>query len=124
VISQWLIDEAGLEAGSFRLVDGSGLSRYNLISADSSVRLLRYLYGSEHFDAFFKSLPTEKVDGKPVVTAKGGSMSGVSTMSGYIKTDDGRLLAFSLLANGFLGNNKPVFDLRQCVWRELVRYRP
>jgi D-alanyl-D-alanine carboxypeptidase len=84
---------------------------------------LRYLYRCKHFDTFFKSLPTEKVDGKPVVSAKGGSMAGVSTMSGYIKTDGGRLLAFSLLANGFLGDNKPVFDLRQCVWRELVRYR-
>jgi PBP4 family serine-type D-alanyl-D-alanine carboxypeptidase len=124
VISKWLVDKAGLEKGSFRLVDGSGLSRYNLISADSSVRLLKYLHDSAHFDAFFQSLPIEKVDGKPVVSAKGGSMSGVSTMSGYIKTDDGRLLAFSLLANGFLGDNKPVFDLRQCVWRELVRYRP
>ena len=124
VISKWLVDKAGLEKGSFRLVDGSGLSRYNLISADSSVRLLKYLHGSKHFDAFFQSLPIEKVDGKPVVSAKGGSMSGVSTMSGYIKTDDGRMLAFSLLANGFIGDNKPVFDLRQCVWRELVRYRP
>ena len=123
-ISEWLVDEAGLEKGSFRLVDGSGLSRYNLISADSSVRLLKYMYGNEHFDVFFASLPTEKVDGKPVVSAKGGSMSSVSTISGYIKTEGGRLLAFSLLANGFVGDNKPVFDLRQAVWRELVQYRP
>ncbi len=124
VISEWLVAKAGLEKGSFRLVDGSGLSRYNLISADSSVRHLKYLYDSEHFNVFFTSLPAEKVDGKPVVPAKGGSMSGVSTISGYIRTDDGRLLAFSLLANGFLGDNKPVFDLRQCVWRALVRFRP
>jgi PBP4 family serine-type D-alanyl-D-alanine carboxypeptidase len=122
-ISQWLVDEAELQEGSFRLVDGSGLSRYNLISADSSVRLLKYLYGSEHFDVFFASLPTEKVDGKEVISAKGGSMTAVSTISGYIKTDEGRLLAFSLLANGLIGDNKPVFDLRQCVWRELVRYK-
>src|SRR5690606_23932427 len=35
-LSEWLVKEAGLEEGSFRVVDGSGLSRYNLISADSS----------------------------------------------------------------------------------------
>jgi D-alanyl-D-alanine carboxypeptidase/D-alanyl-D-alanine-endopeptidase (penicillin-binding protein 4) len=122
-ISDWLVEKAGLEAGSFRLVDGSGLSRYNLISAASAVRLLEFLHGSEHFDVFFASLPSEKVDGDVAVWAKGGSMTGVSTISGYLKTADGRLLAFSLLANGFVGENKPVFDLRQRVWGELVRYR-
>jgi D-alanyl-D-alanine carboxypeptidase/D-alanyl-D-alanine-endopeptidase (penicillin-binding protein 4) len=123
-ITRWLIDNAGLEEGSFRLVDGSGLSRYNLISAGSSVRLLQYMHGHEHFQVFFESLPTSNVNGKPVVSAKGGSMTGVSTISGYIKTDAGRLLAFSLLANGFIGDNKPIMDLRQRVWQELVRYKP
>ncbi|HEX6963441.1 MAG TPA: D-alanyl-D-alanine carboxypeptidase/D-alanyl-D-alanine-endopeptidase, partial [Lacipirellula sp.] len=123
-ISRWLIDEAGLEEGSFRLVDGSGLSRYNLISADSAVRLLKYMHGRENFQVFFESLPTSNVNGNPVVSAKGGSMTGVSTISGYTKTDGGRLLAFSLLANGFIGDNKPVMNLRQKVWQELVQYSP
>lgn len=137
IISDWLIEQAKLEPGSFRYVDGSGLSRYNLISADSSVRLLQYLKQSDDFEPFFQSLPTSEVkldeaettgakdmSQAPRVSAKGGSMSSVSTMSGYLRTLDGRLLAFSLLANGFIGNNEPVFDLRQQVWRELVRYQP
>ena len=137
IISEWLVEQAKLEPGSFRYVDGSGLSRYNLISADSSVRLLQHLKQSDDFEPFFKSLPTSEVklddaetagandtSKEPRVSAKGGSMSSVSTMSGYLRTLDGRLLAFSLLANGFIGNNEPVFDLRQQVWRELVRYRP
>jgi D-alanyl-D-alanine carboxypeptidase/D-alanyl-D-alanine-endopeptidase (penicillin-binding protein 4) len=99
------------------------LSRYNLISADSAVRLLKYMHTSQHFDVFFASLPSEEVDGRTAVWAKGGSMTAVSTISGYIRTDQGRLLAFSLLANGFIGDNKPVFNLRQRVWRELVRFR-
>ena len=137
LVSEWLVDKAKLEPGSFRYVDGSGLSRYNLISADSSVRLLQYLQQSDDFEPFFQSLPTSDVKLKgvetagakdtstePRVSAKGGSMSSVSTMSGYLRTLDGRLLAFSLLANGFIGKNEPVFDLRQQVWRELVRYQP
>ena len=137
IISRWLVEQAKLEPGSFRYVDGSGLSRYNLISADSSVRLLQYLQQSDDFEPFFQSLPTSEVkltdvetagakdtSTDPRVSAKGGSMSSVSTMSGYLRTLDGRLLAFSLLANGFIGNNEPVFDLRQQVWRELVRYQP
>lgn len=137
IISRWLVDQAKLEPGSFRYVDGSGLSRYNLISADSSVRLLQYLQQSHDFEPFFQSLPASDVkldeaatagakdtSKDPRISAKGGSMSSVSTMSGYLRTLDGRLLAFSLLANGFIGNNEPVFDLRQQVWRELVRYQP
>ena len=137
IISEWLVEQAKLEPGSFRYVDGSGLSRYNLISADSSVRLLQYLKQSDDFEPFFQSLPTSEVKldeaefadasdtlTAPRVSAKGGSMSSVSTMSGYIRTLDGRILAFSLLANGFIGNNQPVFDLRQQVWRALVQYQP
>jgi D-alanyl-D-alanine carboxypeptidase/D-alanyl-D-alanine-endopeptidase (penicillin-binding protein 4) len=137
IVSEWLVEQSKLEPGSFRYVDGSGLSRYNLISADSSVRLLQHLKQSDDFEPFFMSLPTSEVklddadtagakdtSKAPRVSAKGGSMSSISTMSGYLRTLDGRLLAFSLLANGFIGNNEPVFDLRQQVWRELVRYQP
>ena len=139
VISDWLINTAGLEAGSFRLVDGSGLSRYNLISADSSVKLLAFMKSHKHFEPFFDGLPIYKVTlpeaetwhGKPLkdynperVFAKPGGMSGVSTISGYIKTLDGQWLAFSLLGNGYIGSSKPVRDLRNEVWGELVRYKP
>lgn len=138
-ISDWLVNTAGLEAGSFRLVDGSGLSRYNLISADSSIRLLAFMKPHEHFEPFFDGLPVYKVNlpkqgkwgGVPYaefdperVFAKPGGMSGVSTISGYIKTLDGRWLAFSLLGNGYIGSSKPVRDLRNEVWAELVRYQP
>jgi len=140
VISDWLINEAGLEDGSFRLVDGSGLSRYNLISADSSIRLLAYMKNeSEHFEPFFDGLPvyevalpeqdkwgeipTAEFDNERVF-AKPGGMSGVSTISGYLQTLDGRWLAFSLLGNGYIGSSTPVRDLRNQVWAELVRYQP
>jgi len=142
VISDWLVEVAGLEAGSFRLVDGSGLSRYNLISADSSVRLLTYMKNdSPHFEPFFDGLPIYKVKlpsddgakwgGVPVaefdaerVFAKPGGMSGVSTISGYVQTLDGRWLVFSFLGNGYIGSAGPVRDLRNAVWAELVRYQP
>lgn len=139
VITQWLTKDAGLAEGSFRLVDGSGLSRYNLISAESSVRLLTFMRSHRHFQAFFDSLPTYAVplpeeggfDGVPFaefdtqrVHAKPGGMSGVSTISGYLQTLDGRWLAFSYLANGYVGTNAPVRDLRNQVWQTLARYQP
>ena len=57
------------------------------------------------------------------VFAKSGGMSGVSTISGYVRTLDDRWLAFSLLGNGYIGSSAPVRELRGLVWAELVRYR-
>ncbi len=128
LITNWLHDTAGLEQGSFRLVDGSGLSRYNLISADSSVKLLVFMRRHKHYQTFFHALPTYEVatgngETRKLVRAKSGGMSGVSTISGYAQTLEGRQLAFSLLGNGFIGSSKPVRDLRGKVWQVLVRYR-
>ncbi len=126
LITDWLIEKAGLEKDSFRLVDGSGLSRYNLISADSSVKLLRFMHSHPHGKVFFAALPTYEVEingkKKPVVSAKSGGMGSVSTISGYVKTTKGQLLAFSLLANGYIGSAEPVFGLRQDVWEVLAHY--
>ncbi len=124
-ITAWLHDTAGLEQGSFKLVDGSGLSRYNLISADSSVKLLACMRRHEHYETFLNSLPAYEVEmpddsKQELVRAKPGGMSGVSTISGYVQTLDGRELVFSLLANGFIGSSRPVLELRRKVWRVLV----
>jgi D-alanyl-D-alanine carboxypeptidase/D-alanyl-D-alanine-endopeptidase (penicillin-binding protein 4) len=139
-VSTWLVENAGLEPGSFRYVDGSGLSRYNLISADSAVDLLSFMDQHRHARVFRDSLPKYEVDlgeiegadgstpsdnpGSSRVSAKSGSMTGVSTSSGYVTTLGNRQLAFSILANGFIGTAKPIHDLRAKVWRALVRYAP
>lgn len=136
-ISHWLTNTAGLDAGSFRLVDGSGLSRYNLISADSSIKLLTFMQQHKHSARFFKALTEYELELAEIdwpdapaagfdpqrVSAKSGGMSGVSTISGYLRTLDNRLLAFSLLANGYTGTNKPQLDLRKKLWHTLVEYR-
>jgi len=127
-ITSWLHDSAGLEQGSFKLVDGSGLSRYNLISADSSVKLLAFMRRHQHYQTFIDSLLAYKVETgagemQELVHAKSGGMSGVSTISGYVKTLEGRQLVFSLLSNGFIGSSKPVQALRRKVWRVLVQYQ-
>lgn len=127
-ITDWLHKTAGLEQGSFRLVDGSGLSRYNLISADSSVKLLAFMRKHQHYSTFFAALPEYGVEARSgeermLVRAKSGGMGGVSTISGYLQTLEGRQLAFSLLANGYIGSAEPVFLLRKQVWSELVKYQ-
>ena len=106
VLSSW-----GIAPGGYVQVDGSGLSRYDYVSADMIVTLLEHLYRDpKHKEAFVATLPIAGRDGtiasrfkhtraEANATAKTGSISNVRSLSGYVRTRDGETLAFSILAN-------------------------
>lgn len=112
-IDSWV--RAGVDTSHFRIVDGSGLSRLNLVSPAMTTQLLSYMYehpDDEIRDAFMASLPIGGIDGTlstrfrtgrafATVRAKTGSLSGVSSLSGYTRTRGGRDIAFSILVNNF-----------------------
>jgi D-alanyl-D-alanine carboxypeptidase/D-alanyl-D-alanine-endopeptidase (penicillin-binding protein 4) len=106
----------GIDTTKIAQADGSGLSRYNLTSPSAIIRLLQAMErDSAHFPAFFFSLPIAGVDGTIAkrmrgtkaegnLRAKTGSLSAVSALSGYVRTADGELLAFSILMQNFPGS--------------------
>lgn len=78
----------GVETVSIR--DGSGLSRYNLLSADALVGLLRWALDQSWGDVFVESLPAagegtlvDRLAGTPV-RAKTGTVTGTAALSGYL----------------------------------------
>lgn len=92
-------------------VDGSGLTRSNRASPRQVVDLLLGMRDEEAGDEFIQDLPlTGKegtVDDRTTGTAayarcrvKTGTISGVSTLSGYCFNRSGRVIAFSILMNG------------------------
>ncbi|PGZ92135.1 D-alanyl-D-alanine carboxypeptidase/D-alanyl-D-alanine-endopeptidase [Bacillus sp. AFS029533] len=96
---------------NYRQVDGSGLSRMDLISPKQMAQLLKYVSQQEYKDVFEQSLPIAGVDGtlksrmigtsaEKNVHAKTGSMTGVNSLSGYVTDQNGDKLAFSILLNG------------------------
>jgi D-alanyl-D-alanine carboxypeptidase/D-alanyl-D-alanine-endopeptidase (penicillin-binding protein 4) len=99
--------------GTYIQVDGSGLSRYDYVTADLIVTLLEHLYQDpRHKDAFVATLPIAGTDGTIASRLKGtpaegnaaaktGSISNARALSGYVRTRDGETLAFSILANSF-----------------------
>ena len=111
-----LITDMGFEPDNYRIVDGSGLSRYNLITTELVTALLKYIY-IKHPDVFnliYSSFPIAGVDGtlkdrmtKGIVynnvRAKTGSLSGVSTLSGFVTAKNKDLLAFSIFIQNFVG---------------------
>ena len=111
----FLAQDMGLEAAAFAMVDGSGLSRENLLSSSQLVKVLLNMYGDATLGpSFIATLPLGGVDGtlaerfldSPLrgrVRAKTGSMGGVSTLAGYLELENHESVAFSIMMNGFVG---------------------
>jgi D-alanyl-D-alanine carboxypeptidase/D-alanyl-D-alanine-endopeptidase (penicillin-binding protein 4) len=94
------------------LVDGSGLSREDQLSAEELVQLLSTVSRSPVAAPFTDSLPVAGVDGTLQsrmrntaaannLRAKTGSLTDVSALSGYVRTKDGERLVFSMIMNGY-----------------------
>lgn len=98
------------------MIDGSGLSRYNLTTPAQFVQLLNVAYHDNRVAApFITSLPVGGLNGtlrhrmlssdmRGRVHAKTGTMKGVSALSGYIETTGHEILAFSIIVNNFKGS--------------------
>jgi len=102
----------GVPADDIIVADGSGLSRYDYVTVDALVAVLRHMADSRDAAAFEATLPILGVDGtlerrlrgtraEGRVRAKTGSMSNVRALAGYVTTLSGERLAFAIIANNF-----------------------
>ncbi len=117
VIMETITDWGG-DPSSVRFADGSGVSRYGLVSSHSLTTLLEEVYDDFSIrHEFIASLPVAGVDGslkyrqlglssQRIVHAKTGSMSGVSSLAGYAQSYDGETLAFAIMMEHFIGSAK------------------
>jgi len=102
----------GIPETEFLMVDGSGLSRNNLITPYAISTLLRFMARHSNFGYFYESLPVAGVDGtlkgrmqKTVaenrVHAKTGFVGRVRNLSGYAYSADDEPIIFSILVNNY-----------------------
>lgn len=115
-VTRKLLKRLGLQADTYRLADGSGLSLYNYVSAELLCTLLKYAWNSPMIhDALWFSLPIAGVDGTLEnrmlntaadgnVRAKTGTLTGISSLAGYCKAENGHQLCFSIINQGVLRN--------------------
>ncbi len=93
------------------LNDGSGLSRRNLLSPLSLVKILEYIHKQDYSDKFFESLAVAGEDGtlrkrmrntaaEDILIGKTGTLRNVSALSGITTSLDGEKLAYAFIFNG------------------------
>lgn len=127
-----LIDDIGINSKNIRIDDGSGLSRMNLLSPNSLIKLLTYIEKTEDFELFQNTLasPGEGTLENRMINslavenlwAKTGTMSNISNIAGYIKTQDNELLAFSILFNNFTAPINSVRNLQDLICMRLSAF--
>lgn len=112
-----LTKDFGLKESEFRIEDGSGGSRYTMVTPHQMSEVLYFMHQSPAFQpVLWEALPSwgesgtlknrEVSETKKAllgnVHAKTGSMNGVSSLSGYLQAKDGRDLIFVIMINNTL----------------------
>nr|WP_211164243.1 D-alanyl-D-alanine carboxypeptidase/D-alanyl-D-alanine-endopeptidase [Shewanella salipaludis] len=108
-----ILTALGIDLSGAQLVDGSGLSRYNLLSASQLAAVLGLMYTDARFKDLLDSLPVAGVSGtlrygrhytraplKQHVIAKTGSMQGVANLAGFVRLGANRDYLVVVLENG------------------------
>ena len=123
-----------IPSDAFVVRDGSGLSRNDLISPEAIVSILEVMRHSANFQLFFDALPIAGVDGtirtrmrdtpaQGNLHAKTGTLSMVRSLSGYVRTADGRLLEFSMLCNNWTTPQAAVDRVQDAIGAALAQLR-
>jgi D-alanyl-D-alanine carboxypeptidase/D-alanyl-D-alanine-endopeptidase (penicillin-binding protein 4) len=104
------LTQAGIDPAGVVMNDGSGLSRADLVTADTTLQLLTYMNRHRFSVVFREALPIAGLDGtlrnrmkgtpaQNNVRAKTGTLGTATSLSGYLFTAAGERLVFSLMIN-------------------------
>jgi PBP4 family serine-type D-alanyl-D-alanine carboxypeptidase len=123
------LKRCGADTSLVELYDGSGLSRYNLISPYDIMLVLRYMYHSKLFDEYYELMagPGEgtlenrlnSID--KITRAKTGTLDAVSCLSGYLRLNDENY-CFSMMFNNFACPRKKIEKMQEDILSELKRF--
>jgi len=113
----------GIDTTCQFIVDGSGLSRHNLITPRQVATILNAIQDTPNYLHFFNSLPIMGVDGTVKsrlknsnaaghVFAKTGYVDKVRALSGYVQAQNGREYIFSIIANHYATPTSAINDLQ------------
>ncbi|NQV29844.1 MAG: D-alanyl-D-alanine carboxypeptidase/D-alanyl-D-alanine-endopeptidase [Candidatus Marinimicrobia bacterium] len=122
-IQMMFYDSLGMDTRNLKLRDGSGLSRQNLVSPNTSTSLLKMMWDHPYRSYYIESLPLSGVTGtirkralgtsaEGNVRAKTGTIGYVRSLSGYTWTQSGEPVIFSMMVNHYTIPTWKVNDLQ------------
>jgi D-alanyl-D-alanine carboxypeptidase/D-alanyl-D-alanine-endopeptidase (penicillin-binding protein 4) len=133
VVNEYL-SSLGIDTTALYLVDGSGVSHYNLLSADQIMKVLIGIARDRVLGPIvYASLPIAGVDGtlqsrmvgmaaQGNLRAKTGTIGGVSSLSGYVRASDGEMLAFSMVMENYVVPTRMIRRVQDTIGEILARY--
>ncbi|MDQ6762043.1 MAG: D-alanyl-D-alanine carboxypeptidase/D-alanyl-D-alanine-endopeptidase [Bacteroidota bacterium] len=103
--------DKGIEPSALNIIDGSGLSPANRITPASLVTILEYARKQKWFSSFYNALPEINC-----IKMKSGSIGGVVSYTGYIKSKKGDEYIFAFIINNYDGGGS---EVRKKMWKLL-----
>lgn len=127
--------ELGYTPDQYRMVDGSGLSKTNLVTPDQVVALLEDAYDDlSIFPEFISALGVMGLDGSVIdrmhhskaaqkIRVKTGTLNHVSALSGYYQSHEGERFAFSILLNDVKCSNGKAMKLQDKIMEIALKFQ-
>lgn len=127
------LTQAGIDPSGLVMLDGSGLSRADLVTADTTLQLLTYMNRHRFGVAFRDALPVAGVDGtlrtrmrgtpaQGNVRAKTGTLGTATSLAGYVLSASGERLAFAFMINNPPRDTNPRAEFTDAVAVLLASY--
>ena len=104
-------EKNGIEQSALKIIDGSGLSPANRVTARTLVQVLIYAKKQSWFNSFYDALP--EING---IKMKDGYIGGVRSYAGFIRSKSGEEYVFAFLVNNFDGSPAAA---REKMWKIL-----
>jgi serine-type D-Ala-D-Ala carboxypeptidase/endopeptidase (penicillin-binding protein 4) len=115
-VTAWLAAQ-GLSSTGQKIVDGSGLSANNRLTAVTLAGVVRLALSDSKYQSLVAGLPVagvsgtlasrfdsaQEAGGRGKVHAKTGTLKGVASLAGYLTTVEGATLVFAEISNGGSG---------------------
>jgi D-alanyl-D-alanine carboxypeptidase/D-alanyl-D-alanine-endopeptidase (penicillin-binding protein 4) len=92
--------ERGIEPSAIHIIDGSGLSPQNRVTADALVKVLQFARSRPWFNYYYEALPVYNQ-----MKLKSGTIGGAKSFAGYHTSKEGVTYTVAILVNNFDGSS-------------------
>lgn len=119
-----------LNTDDIKIVDGSGVSKNNIMTSDFMTSFLVKISTDENFEMFSSYLPTpgegtlrnRMLYFKDSLRAKTGTLSDTSSIAGYITSRKGKVYAFDIMINDAKTSPADKKNLEEQILRNIYMY--